>query len=118
MVEQDDRSVFRDACYGFLQVRRGEAGFRRRDIGDAGQSDACTVVLDQRVAVGERDHAQRDEVLHPRLVIKKVLMIAGDDVHAVRRTQIAQGLDILLPVVERAVNEIAGDDDQIDTQRI
>ncbi len=75
-----------------------EAGFRRSDVGDAGQSDACTVVLDHRVAVGERDHSQRHEVLHPRLIVEKVLVVAGNDVHAVRCTQIAQGLDILFPI--------------------
>ena len=66
----------------------------------------------------ERQQTQRGEVRHPRAVAEDVFVIAGDHVDAVGRFQVSQRLDVGPPRIERAVDQITRDRDQVHAELV
>lgn len=85
----------------------------RRPVGDAGENQLAAVAIENDAPVLERQQSQRGEVRHPRAVAEDVFVIAGDHVDAVGCLQVPQRLDVGASRIERAVDQISRDRDQV-----
>src|SRR5207244_3810720 len=84
-------------------------------IGDAGDDE---IPVDDAVFIPEKCQAETLELFHPVAGVPVVLVIAGDDEHAVARAQIPQRFDRVAQIIDMAVDEITGDDDRVSFQRV
>jgi len=104
MSEQDHRQC---------RVTSGQRG--GHVFAGAGIVDACELerLVDRDVLVAQDPDAERAQMLEPHIRIPVVLVVAGDGVDTVARLESAQGLDVMAELVQSAIDEIAGDDDQV-----
>ena len=83
--------------------------------------DACEVeqaAADLDALVAQHADAERLQVRDPRVRPRVVLVIAGDEEHAVARAQVAQRLDERRELLDRTVDQIARDDDHVGRQGV
>ena len=97
-------------------MQPGQIGFR--DVFDAGDGQLITVSIEDDAPVFERQQSQFGEARHPGVVTKNVLMITRDHVDAVSRVQVSKRLDVDATRIERAVDEIPRDRDQVHTELV
>ena len=74
--------------------------------------------VENDVAIFERLQPQFGIVRHPRAVAEDEFVIARDHPNAVGRLQIPQRRDVGAPRVERAVDQVARDRDQVRAKRV
>ena len=87
--------------------------------------DACEIQAAARGAVAQREafvaqytDPERAEVREPAVDARVVLVVAGDEEHAVLRAQLRERRDERAELVDRAVHEIASDHDRVGDHRV
>jgi hypothetical protein len=85
---------------------------------DTGEIEAHTLGIDAHVLIAQHRHVEIANEGHPRVGVREVIVIAGDEEHAMPRPQGAQRCDVGTHMPHRAVDEIPGDGDEIRRQRV
>ena len=85
---------------------------------DAGEVEARRAAADRDALVAQVAHAEPRDLGDPRIGAGVVLVVAGHREHAVLRAQLAERRDIVAQIVDRAVDQVAGQRDQIRRQRV
>lgn len=119
VIEQDDGDAVGDACQnGGMIPDRVRPPMARRPVGEAGDRQPATIAIENDAVVFERPQSQFGEARHPWAVTENVLVIARDHVDAVGRLQVPQRLDVGATRIERAVDQIPRDRDQVDAEPV
>ena len=119
LVREQDELTGRIAAFdGTRQIRpviAAEAA--RAPIVDAGEIEARLTLSNNDPLVSKHADAERVELLDPIVGARVVLVIAGDEEHAVLCVQIAERRRLIAERRHRAVHEIAGDGDDVGLAR-
>ena len=83
------------------------------EVGDAGQHQARTAMFQHHVRVHQHVHAHALQMRHPAFHARVVLVVAGDKKSAVARGQGRERFDVMRQVRHAAVDQVAGDRDDI-----
>jgi len=84
---------------------------------DAGEIERRLPLADDHAPVAQRPPAEALDAGDPGVRARIVIVVAGDEVDAVGRAQLGQGRDLGGEVADAAVDEVAGDGDQVRGER-
>ena len=112
-IDQDDRDAFRGAFEDCGKVTDRNLGVARRPIGDACENQLAAVPIENEAPIFKRNQPQLGKLCDPRAVTEYVCVVAGDHVDAVDGLQVPQRLNVVASPIERAVDQISRDRDQV-----
>ena len=84
-----------------------------REIGYPGEQQRRPIVLQYYVLIFEHNEAEPPQLRGPRPLSRIIFMIAGDEIHPMAGRQIRQRRGVPRQVQHRAVDQIAGDGDEV-----
>ncbi len=88
----------------------------RADVGDARQHEQSAVVLQYYVLIFENRQTEPPNLLCPRTFAGVILVIAGDEIGAVTRSELRQGRRVLRQLLHRTIHQITSHGDQVGLQ--
>ena len=113
VIEQDDRDAFGGAFEDCGKVTARKPSAARRPVGDACENQLAVVPNENDAPIFKRHQPQLGKLRHPRAVTEYIFVVAGDHVDAVNCPQVPQRLDVVASRIERAVDQISRDRDQV-----
>ena len=112
--KQDERTTRVPARHGLWEIRPvADVDSFRLVVVDPSQMENLTIAFDLNILVAQDPHAQMAEVLAPARSVRVVFVVAGHEEGAIWRRQVSQRRDLAIQVFDGAVDEIAGDRDEV-----